>query len=138
MEMDLRTRLIGTWELVDGKLLNDGSVTDHEFSPQKSGGGILIYSPDGYMCGTLSKRERVRFSTDQVDGGTDQEKVGAYSTYFSYLGSFEVDEEKKSVTHLVRYASFPNFVGRALIRYLVFSGPEGGAAEPHRQAVAVI
>jgi hypothetical protein len=77
------------------------------------------------MCGTLSKRERARFSTDQIDGGTADEKVEAYSTYISYTGSFEVDEEKMSVTHLVKFASFPNFVGRSLTRYLVFSGPEG-------------
>ena len=55
---------------------------------------ILIYSPDGNMCATLSKRERARFSTDQIDGGTANEKVEAYSTYISYTGSFEVDREK--------------------------------------------
>ena len=91
-----------------------------------------MYSPDGYMCATLSKRERARFSTDQIDGGTAEEKVGTYSTYISYTGSFEVDEEKRSVTLLVKFASFPNFVGRSLTRYLVFSGPEGRAGDEVR------
>jgi hypothetical protein len=122
--MDALARLIGAWELIDGKLLTDGKATDFEFSPQCGGAGILIYSADGYMCAP-PKRERNSFSSDQIDGGTDEEKVRAYSTYISYTGSFEVDEEKKSVTHLVRYASFPNFVGRSLTRYLVFTGPEG-------------
>ena len=123
--MKTRHRLIGTWELIEGKLLNDGVASDYEFSPQRGGGGILIYSPDGYMCVTMSKRERARFSTDQIDGGTAEEKVEAYSSYVSYTGSFEVDEIKAAVTHLVKFASFPNFVGRSLTRYLVFSGPEG-------------
>jgi Lipocalin-like domain len=81
--MHARERLLGTWELIEAKLLNDGIATDYEFSPQRDGGGILIYSADGYMCATMSKRERARFSTDQVDGGTDEEKVKAYSTYIS-------------------------------------------------------
>ena len=123
--MHVRARLLGTWELVEGKLLHDGTASDYEFSPQRGGGGILIYSPDGYMGVTMSKRDRTRFSTDQIDGGTAEEKVEAYSTYVSYAGSFEVDENKASVTHLVKFASFPNFVGRSLTRFLVFSGPEG-------------
>ena len=123
--MQARVRLLGSWELIEGKLLSDGIASDYEFSPQRGGGGILIYSPDGYMSATLSKRERARFSTDQIDGGTANEKVEAYSTYISYTGSFEVDEKNTSVTHLVKFASFPNFVGRSLTRYLVFSGPEG-------------
>jgi hypothetical protein len=117
--MQARDRLLGTWELIEGKLLNDGVASDYEFSPQRGGGGILIYSPDENMCVTMSKRDRARFSTDQIDGGTPEEKVEAYSTYVSYTGSFEVDDEKASVAHLVKFASFPNFVGRSLTRYLV-------------------
>jgi hypothetical protein len=78
--MQARARLLGTWELTDGKLLSDGIASDYEFSPQRGGGGILIYSPDGWMCVTLSKRERAHFSTDQIDGGAAEEKVDAYST----------------------------------------------------------
>jgi hypothetical protein len=113
-------------------LLNDGIATDYEFARQKDGGGILIYSADGYICATMSKRERARFSTDQVDGGTDEEKVKAYSTYVSYVGSFEVDENKMSVTHQVKFASHPNYVGRSLTRYFVFSGPEGRSGDEVR------
>jgi hypothetical protein len=128
----MRERLIGAWELIDGKLLTDGTAKDFEFSPQSGGGGILIYSADGYMCSTLSKRERAAFSTDQIDGGTNEEKIRAYSTYIAYTGSFEVDGAQKSVTHFVKYCSFPNFVGRTLVRYLAFSGPEGQRGEELR------
>jgi hypothetical protein len=72
--MQARDRLLGTWELIEAKLLSDGIATDYEFSPERNGGGILIYGADGYMCATMSKQERARFSTDQVDGGTDEEK----------------------------------------------------------------
>jgi hypothetical protein len=68
LDMRARERLLGTWELIEAKLLSDGIATDYEFSPQRNGGGILIYSVDGYMCATMSKRERARFSTDQADG----------------------------------------------------------------------
>jgi hypothetical protein len=130
--MNARERLLGSWELIDGKLLTDDTASDFEFSPQRGGGGLLIYSPDGYMSATLSKRERSPFSTDQLDGGTNEEKIRAYSTYIAYTGSFEVDEAEMSVTHRVKFASFPNFVGRSLIRYMVFSGPEGRPGEQLR------
>jgi hypothetical protein len=130
--MNARERLIGTWELIDGKLLTDGEAKDFEFSPQSGGGGILIYNADGYMSATLSKRERAAFSTDQLDGGTDEEKIRAYSTYIAYTGNFEVNEAEMSVKHLVKYASFPNFVGRLLTRHIVFSGPEGRPGEELR------
>jgi len=130
--MNARSRLLGTWELIEAKLLSDGVTSDYEFAPQKGGGGILIYSPGGYMCAALSKLERALFSTDQVDGGTDEEKAKAYSTYISYVGSFDVDENKMSVTHLVKFAIHPNYVGRSLVRYLVFSGTEGRSGDEVR------
>lgn len=131
--MDVRSRLIGAWELIEAKVLTNGAAADHDFfSPQKGAGGILIYSANGYMCATISKSERALFSTDQIDGGTDEEKVKAYSTYISYTGSFEVDEEKMSITHLVKFATHPNYVGRPQIRYLAFSGPEGRSGEEVR------
>jgi len=73
--MNARDRLIGGWELIDGKLLTDGIASDFEFSPQQGGGGLLIYSPDGFMSATLCKRERPPFSTDQIDGGTTRKFV---------------------------------------------------------------
>ena len=130
--MNARERLIGAWELIDGKLLTEGKTTDYEFAPQSGGGGVLIYSANGYMSATLSKRDRPAFATDQLDGGTEEEKVRAYSTFIAYTASFEVNETEMSVTHFVKYASFPNFVGRALTRYLVFSGPEGQSGEELR------
>jgi hypothetical protein len=40
--MNARERLLGSWELIDGKLLTDGTASDFEFSPQRGGGGLLI------------------------------------------------------------------------------------------------
>jgi hypothetical protein len=37
-----------------------------------------------------------------------------------------------SVTHQVKFASHPNYVGRSLTRYLVFSGPEGRSGDEVR------
>ena len=68
--MNARERLIGAWELIDGKLLTEGKTTDYEFAPQSGGGGVLIYSANGYMSATLSKRDRPAFAT----GGTEEGK----------------------------------------------------------------
>ena len=122
--MNLRERLLGAWELIDGKMRSD-TTADFEFSPQRGGRGLIIYSASGYMAVTLSKAFRAPFASGQLDGGTNDEKAQAYSTYMSYTGSFEVDEKQGWVTHRVRYASFPNFVGQSFVRYPTFSGPGG-------------
>ncbi|MEU6147535.1 lipocalin-like domain-containing protein [Streptomyces sp. NPDC047081] len=119
---DLRNRLIGAWEMVDwGGWVGDTPVQVPLGSVEECG-GILIYSENGLMTATLSRLDRTPFTTDSMDGGTPAEKQKAYETLICYAGEFEVDEVNSSVTHKVRYSSFPNWVGAELLRYCIFEG----------------
>ncbi|TGT11507.1 hypothetical protein EN817_33535, partial [Mesorhizobium sp. M3A.F.Ca.ET.174.01.1.1] len=85
-----------------------GAVEEHD--------GLLLYHPSGFVSATLSRRNRQCFATDLLDGGTDAEKCRAFDNFLSYCGKFEVDEQSAIVHHHVILCSFPNYVGKNLIR----------------------
>ena len=118
----VRQRLIGGWRMIDWQVFRGETVIDPPLGPVERCGGLLIYSADGAMSATLSAEERPRFADDSLGGGTAEEKARAYETVICYSGDYEVDEDRGVVTHHVRYATFPNFVGRDLDRVCVFDG----------------
>jgi hypothetical protein len=118
----IRPRLLGTWELIDWKVFRGATVLDPHLGPADNCGGLLIYTADGSMSVTLSVEDRPLFTDGSLDGGTPEEKAHAYETITCYSGRFDFDEDTRVVTHHVRYATFPNFVGRDLNRTCVFDG----------------
>jgi hypothetical protein len=118
----LRQQLIGSWELIDWKVFRGAATLDPHLGPADNCGGLLIYSADGLMSVTLSVKDRPVFTDESLDGGTPEEKAHAYETITCYSGGFDFDEDTHVVTHHVRYATFPNFVGRDLNRVCILEG----------------
>ena len=71
--------------------------------------GLVVYSADGTMIGIMGPSDRPHFATDDVTGGTLEERAAAFATFIAYGGSYEVDEQ--TVTHHVEMSLFPNWVG---------------------------
>ncbi len=71
--------------------------------------GLLIYSGDGAMVGILGSGDRPRFAADDVTGGTDEERVRAFTTFIAYGGRFEIDGDV--ISHHVDTSLFPNWIG---------------------------
>ena len=119
-----RERLIGCWRMVDWKVILDNGVEDDlpPLGKARDGGGILIYGAAGMMSAMLSRQQRPPFLDGSLDGGTVEERAAAFQTIISYAGTFEVDEEKGEVTHIVSYATHPNLVGQRMLRICIFSG----------------
>jgi len=118
----IRQQLIGSWKMIDWKVFRGDVTLDPPLGPVDKCGGLLIYSADGSMSATLSAKDRPLFTDGSLDGGTPEEKAHAYESIICYSGGFDVDEDTQVVTHHVRYATFPNFVGRDLERVCIFEG----------------
>ena len=118
----IRQQLIGSWTMIDWKVFRGDTTIDPHLGPADKCGGFLIYCADGSMSVTLSVENRQAFTDGSLDGGTPEEKAHAYETITCYCGGFDVDEATHEVTHRVRYATFPNFVGRDLKRECIFEG----------------
>jgi hypothetical protein len=94
----------------------DGKVTRSPFTV-----GRISYGAAGRMSAQLMRPDRPRFAGPQA---TDAERAAAYSGYVSYFGRYEVDADRRTVTHHVEGALGPNMVGQPLVRHFEFS-PDG-------------
>lgn len=104
---------IGTWLLVSCEhRLRDKTIV-YPFG--KAAKGLLIYTKDGHMSGTLMANGRRKFVSRELFGGTAEEKVNAAETYLHYAGRFEVSGTQ--VLHVVEFSLFPNWVGSIQKRF---------------------
>lgn len=137
-----RQNLVGVWELV--------SLQDHRPNGEvldwmgKKPTGILIYSPDGRMTIQIMRDPRPIaanpiWSSDGhrlLPNAPASEIRDAYSGYYAYFGTWDVDEQARTVTHHVDASlrsgevdsdyvrPFELSVNQLLFRYSV-SAPDG-------------
>ena len=107
-------RIYGTW------LLSKFVYKDHLGREEKYFGnkpeGILIYERAGYMSVNIFQENRPLFDTTNFDGGSEKDKATAFSTCFSYYGSFEEEAPGKFV-HTIKGSLFPNWTGQKTVRF---------------------
>lgn len=99
--------LLGSWRLRRWiAIADDGS----ESSPMGDAPeGLLVYSGDGTMIALMAQADRPRIDSDDVTGGTEAERAGAFASFVAYGGTFDVDGNV--VSHRVEMSQFPNLVG---------------------------
>ena len=121
MTRTLRDQLIGAWKLVSfvQKPVN-GSAPNHPMGENPV--GLIMYTSDGYMSAQLMRANRSLFASADWFKATPEEYGLEGSTYFAYAGSFDVDEEMKTVTHYVFVSLFPNWVGQTQTRVVRIEG----------------
>ncbi len=100
-----RNKLVGTWELVSWEIRS----TDVIYPFGKDAAGYIMYNEDGYMSAAVMTADRPQFTSDDILGGSLEEKAVAAETHISYCGTYEVREDK--VIHHVKVSSFPNWTG---------------------------
>jgi hypothetical protein len=120
--MDNYDRFIGVWQLMEWKVIVGDEIRDPSMGASEDCDGRIIYTPDRFMCATLSLRNRPKFAAESFDDGTDEEKLHAFDTFVSYSGKVEVNPVRKIVSHLVEFSSYPNFVGTTQERHYEFLG----------------
>jgi hypothetical protein len=100
-------RLVGGWRLRRWvATADDGTET---FPMGETVSGLVAYAADGTMITVIGSADRPRFTTDDVTGGTIEERAEAFATCIAYGGTYEVDGE--TVTHRVQTSLFPNWTG---------------------------
>ena len=113
-----KDRLVGTWKLVSAEIRSEIGEATQLFGKEPQ--GCLIYSNDGYMAFSMAPRNRTRFTTQDILGGTVEEKVAAAESFISYCGRYEVKVDK--VIHLIELSFFPNWSGVEQVRFYEFDG----------------
>lgn len=102
-------RLVGVWKLVTYTDEESGRGDAQPFGPVPQ--GFLIYTPDGFVSAQLMRPDRAAFHSSDWHHGTAEEYQTSGSGYIAYCGTYEVDEEKATVTHIPSVSLLPNLIG---------------------------
>jgi lipocalin-like protein len=117
-----KEKLIGTWKLVSATYRRpNGEAIDYLGAHPR---GALMYDQHGNMSIHLMRLERPRFATDDRTSGTPEQAKAALDGYLGYFGTFTLDEGKKTVTHHIEGATFPNWVDAGQTRSFEIVGDQ--------------
>ena len=84
--------------------------------------GRITYTEDGNISVHIAARGRSNLASADISGGTTAEWAAAARGYFGYCGSFEVDEERGCVTHIVALSLVPNWTDQRQVRHVDLTG----------------
>ncbi|MGL4378361.1 MAG: lipocalin-like domain-containing protein [Microcoleaceae cyanobacterium] len=115
--MTAENSLVGTWQLLSWENVDEEGNITYPFGEDAI--GYVLYSEDGYMSTTLMTANRPNFETDDVLGGTTEERARAEKTYVAYCGEYEIKDNK--VIHHIKASLFPNWVGVDQERFFEFN-----------------
>lgn len=117
---NLGNEFVGTWKLVSFEARRSDGQTVYPFG--KVVVGVLNYDARGNMSVQLMRSDRPAFAISDFQKGTPEETKAAFEGFIAYFGTYEIDEEKGTVTHHVKGSSFPNWVGSDQVRFFELSG----------------
>ena len=118
--------LVGVWDLARLELVaTDGSVLQ---PLGDAPAGRLIYTADGHVSATITRRGRAPYAAGDPLAGTAEEMAAAARTWTSYVGTWAVEGD--AVVHRIELSFFPNWEGEVHRRtwsiqggFLVLSSP---------------
>ncbi|MBN8732896.1 MAG: lipocalin-like domain-containing protein [Acidobacteria bacterium] len=114
----VRDRFIGTWRLASfDSTLSDGTKTKpYGDAPE----GRIQYEKSGRMSAMLMRTDRKNISAASLEAAPLEALRDATTGFTAYYGTFDIDESKKIVTHHLKFANNPNWVGTDLVRSYQF------------------
>ena len=115
----LAKKIVGAWRLVavEGQPPGLPGFYDHPT-------GLIVYDPSGTMSVQIANRGGRKRFAGGLGAGTQAEKAAAFDGYFSYYGTYAVDEAAGTVMHDVQDGSYPDLRGRRHVRWVEFQGSD--------------
>jgi len=112
--------LLGTWRLTSYEARDSEGRVQHPLGKNVS--GLLVYDGGGNMSAHVMRNDRPFFAAKDPARGTDAELRAAFEDYGSYFGTYIIDQARQTVTHQVRGAWYPNWIGHDQVRQFKFDG----------------
>jgi len=114
----VRDRFLGTWRLSSFDATLAGGTTTKPYGDAPE--GRIQYEKSGRMSAMLMRTDRKKISAASLETAPLEELRDATSGFTAYYGTFDIDESKKIVTHHLKFANNPNWVGTDLVRSYQF------------------
>ena len=117
-----KDKFTGAWKLISTDYRSEDGEVIYPFGREVI--GLLMYDGKRHMAVQIIKANRPNFASNDWLQGTPEEIKAAFEGYRCYFGTYDVDEEKKIVTHHVEGSSYPNWMTGEVehVRYYEFSG----------------
>ena len=119
-ENSLQAKLQGAWRLTDYFAESQNGSVFYPLGPDAS--GFIMYTHDAHMSATIMHPNRPAFESTDMMGATPNEQATAAAGYLSYAGTFVVDEANTVVTHQIKIALVPNWIGNEFKRKVILAG----------------
>jgi hypothetical protein len=123
-----KEQFIGTWKLISHKHRQSDGQLSYPFG--RDAVGIAILDANGHYSAQIMRPDLPAFASGDRLKGTPAEIKSAFEGSFAYFGTYEVNQEKGTLTHHVEGSSFPNWVGTEQKRFFEFSGNRLTASTP--------
>ena len=115
-------KIIGMWKLIsiESVMLPSGIISYDWMGTNPL--GLIIYDQTGYMSVQFMKVPRPAFSTARYFDAPRVEINRAFNDYYSYFGTYEINESEAAIVHHVKGSLRPGEVGVVYKRYFKFEG----------------
>jgi hypothetical protein len=113
----LAKKIAGAWRLVSVEGQPPGLAGFYDRPT-----GLIVYDPSGTMSVQIANRSGRKRFAGGLGAGSQSEKAAAFDSYFSYYGTYTVDDAQGTVTHHVVDSSYPDLQGRDRVRWVEFQG----------------
>jgi len=100
-------RLVGSYRLLAFENYADDGEVARPFGDDPK--GLIVYTADGYMSAILMRADRPNFAAGDILGGTDAEKLEAFSSSSAYAGRWEIVDDR--IIHHLEVTTYPNWTG---------------------------
>ena len=111
---NLKDQIVGTWNFVVAEVTAPDGKRSFPFGETPK--GILIFTADGRFAQIHVAGDVPKIASNNRLTGTPEEYADIMRRSVSAFGTYEVDEDKKTVTYRIIAASFPNWQGEAQTR----------------------
>jgi hypothetical protein len=116
--------IVGSWNLASVSYQDAGGHTEYPYGQNPS--GLLIYGVDDTVSVQIMSGERSAslLSASQVALASLAHLRSLLAGYYSYAGTYQVNEAAQLITHHVSISLWPGQVGTDLIRHFTIRGGE--------------
>ena len=110
----LEAQIIGTWDFIVAEVKAPDGTKSFPFGEKPK--GILVFTPDGHFTQIHVASDVPKIASNNRLTGTPEEYAAIMRRSISVFGTYNVDEDKKTVTFKIVSSSFPNWEGEAQTR----------------------
>ncbi|MDQ6528840.1 lipocalin-like domain-containing protein [Flavobacterium sp. LHD-85] len=117
-----KSEFSGSWTLVSVENTNsDGTKSlPYDANPK----GFLFFDEKGNYAVQIYKDKRAKIASGDKNKCTPEENAAIVQGSNSHFGAYEIDETNKTITFIIKTASFPNWEGTIQKRLYTFANNE--------------